>query len=198
MKQKQDLMATLREQDIGWRFLETRKIFLWGPIEDELSKDIVSKLLLLESEDPNQDITMYLNSPGGTSSAGMAIYDAMQSIRPDVSMICMGLAASMGAILLAGGTNGKRYSWPHSRIMIHQPMLYGEIYEPAANIAIRAQEIIRLRDEINLILSQHTGQPKEVIERDTARDFFMSAEEAKAYGLIDEVLVDTLTNSAEE
>lgn len=198
MKQKQDLMATLREQDIGWRFLETRKIFLWGPIEDELSKDIVSKLLLLESEDPNQDIMMYLNSPGGTSSAGMAIYDAMQSIRPDLSMICMGLAASMGAILLAGGTNGKRYSWPHSRIMIHQPMLYGEIYEPAANIAIRAQEIIRLRDEINLILSQHTGQPKEVIERDTARDFFMSAEEAKAYGLIDEVLVDTLTNSAEE
>jgi len=192
MKQEKDLMAILRERDLGWRFLETRKIFLWGVIEDDLSKDIVSKLLLLEGEDPGQDIMMYVNSPGGSASAGMAIYDAMQSVQPDISVVCMGLAASFGAVVLAGGAKGKRYSWPHSRIMIHQPMLYGEVYEPAANIAIRAQEIMRLRDELNLILATHTGQPKEIIEQDTARDFFMSAEEAREYGIIDEVLADTM------
>ena len=192
MKQEKDLMAILRERDLGWRFLETRKIFLWGVIEDDLSKDIVSKLLLLEGEDPGQDIMMYVNSPGGSASAGMAIYDAMQSVQPDISVVWMGLAASFGAVVLAGGAKGKRYSWPHSRIMIHQPMLYGEVYEPAANIAIRAQEIMRLRDELNLILATHTGQPKEIIEQDTARDFFMSAEEAREYGIIDEVLADTM------
>ena len=191
MKQDQDLMTILRERDIGWRFLETRKIFLWGVVEDELARDMVSRLLLLESEDPDQDITMYVNSPGGSASAGMAIYDAMQNVRPDISVICMGLAASFGAVVLAGGTKGKRYSWPHSRIMIHQPSMYGEIYEPAANIAIRAQEIMRLRDELNEILAKHTGQPKEVIERDTTRDFFMSPEEAKEYGIIDEVVTNT-------
>jgi len=191
MKQDQDLMAILRERDIGWRFLETRKIFLWGVVEDELARDIVSRLLLLENEDTDQDITLYVNSPGGSISAGMAIYDAMQNVQPDISVICMGLAASFGAVVLAGGTKGKRYSWPHSRIMIHQPRLYGEIYEPAANIAIRAQEIIRLRDELNQILAKHTGQPKEAIERDSTRDFFMSPEEAKEYGIIDEILTNT-------
>ena len=185
MEQDRDFMDSLREQDIAWRFLKTRKIFLWGAVDDELSRDVVSKLLLLEAENSKEDISVYLNSPGGIIPAGLAIYDAIQTIKPDVSVTCMGQAASMGAVLLAGGAKGKRFAWPHSRIMIHQPTVLGQIWGPATSIAIQSQEVLKLRDELNAILARHTGQSKETIEQDTDRDFFMSPEEAKTYGIID-------------
>ena len=175
-----------RSYDIYSRLLKDRIILLSGPIDDTVANSIVAQLLFLESEVPDKDSHLYINSPGGVVTAGMAIYDTMQYIKPDVSTICVGSAASMGSLLLTAGASGKRYALPHSRIMIHQPL--GGVQGQASEIEIHAREILRLREELNGVLAHHTGQPIEVIAQDTDRDNFMSAEAAKAYGLIDEVL----------
>ena len=175
-----------RSYDIYSRLLKDRIILLSGPIDDTVANSIVAQLLFLESEDPDKDIHLYINSPGGVVTAGMAIYDSMQYIKPDVSTICVGSAASMGSLLLTAGAAGKRYALPHSRIMIHQPL--GGVQGQASEIEIHAREILRLREELNGVLAHHTGQPIEVIAQDTDRDNFMSAQDAKHYGLIDEVL----------
>ena len=176
-----------RAYDIYSRLLKERVVFLVGPIEDNVANLIVAQLLFLESENPDKDIHLYINSPGGDVSAGLAIYDTMQFIKPDISTMCVGQAASMGALLLAGGTRDKRYCLPHSRVMIHQPM--GGFQGQASDIEIHAREILYLRERLNQLLAQHTGQDVERIERDTDRDNFLSAEEAVKYGLIDQVLV---------
>ena len=183
-----------RSYDIYSRLLKDRILLLSGPIDDTVANSIVAQLLFLESEDPDKDIHLYINSPGGVVTAGMAIYDTMQYIKPDVSTICVGSAASMGSLLLTAGAPGKRYALPHSRIMIHQPL--GGVQGQASEIEIHAREILRLREELNGVLAHHTGQPIEVIAQDTDRDNFMSAEDAKRYGLIDEVL--TRTSSTEK
>jgi ATP-dependent Clp protease protease subunit len=175
-----------RAYDIYSRLLKERVIFLVGPVDDHVANLIVAQLLFLESENPDKDIHFYINSPGGSVSAGLGIYDTMQFIKPDVSTMCVGMAASMGALLLTGGAAGKRHCLPHSRVMIHQPL--GGFQGQATDIEIHAKEILKARERLNLILSQHTGQPLDRIAQDTDRDNFMSAEEAKRYGLIDEVL----------
>ncbi len=175
-----------RAYDIYSRLLKERIIFLGGPIDDSVANVVVAQLLFLESEDPDKDIHLYINSPGGVVTAGLAIYDTMQYIKPDVSTICIGQAASMGSILLTAGAAGKRYALPHARIMIHQPL--GGAQGQSTDIQIQAKEILRLREVGNNILAHHTGQDPEKINVDTERDNFMSAEEAKAYGLIDEVV----------
>lgn len=175
-----------RAYDIYSRLLKERIIFLGGPIDDAVANVVVAQLLFLESEDPDKDIHLYINSPGGVVTAGLAIYDTMQYIKPDVSTICIGQAASMGSILLTAGAAGKRYGLPHARIMIHQPL--GGAQGQSTDIQIQAKEILRLREVGNNILARHTGQDPEKINVDTERDNFMSAEEAKAYGLIDEVV----------
>ncbi len=175
-----------RSYDIFSRMLKERVIFLVGQVEDHMANLIVAQLLFLESENPDKDIHLYINSPGGVVTAGLSIYDTMQFIKPDVSTMCMGQAASMGALLLAGGSKGKRYALPHSRMMIHQPS--GGVQGQASDIHIQAQEILSLRDRLNKIMSHHTGQTIDVIARDTDRDNFMSAEAAVQYGLIDQVL----------
>jgi ATP-dependent Clp protease protease subunit len=172
--------------DIYSRLLRERIVFLGTPIDDSVADSIVAQLLYLDAEDPEKDIQLYLNSPGGSVTAGMAIYDTIQQIRPDVVTICYGLAASMGAFLLSAGTQGKRMSLPSSRIMIHQPL--GGAQGQAVDIEIQAKEILYLKQTLNELLAEHTGQPLERIEADTDRDFFMSAEEAKDYGLIDKVI----------
>ncbi|NBI42551.1 ATP-dependent Clp endopeptidase proteolytic subunit ClpP [[Haemophilus] felis] len=176
-----------RSYDIYSRLLKERVIFLSGEVEDRMANLIVAQLLFLESEDPEKDINIYINSPGGSVTAGMAIYDTMQFIKPDIRTLCVGQACSMGAFLLSGGTPGKRAALPHSRVMIHQPL--GGYRGQASDIQIHAQEILKIKQTLNERLAAHTGQPIERIERDTDRDNFMSAEEAKAYGLVDEVLV---------
>ncbi len=175
-----------RAYDIYSRLLKDRIVFIGGPIEDHLADLVVAQLLFLESEDPEKDISLYLNSPGGVVTAGLAIYDTMQYIKPDVSTICIGQAASMGAVLLAAGAKGKRYALPNSRIMMHQPS--GGAQGMASDIEIQAGEILRIKENLNNILATHTGQPLKRVKKDTDRDFFMSAEEAKTYGLIDEVV----------
>jgi ATP-dependent Clp protease protease subunit len=175
-----------RAYDIYSRLLKERVIFLVGPIHDSMANLIVAQLLFLESENPDKEIHLYINSPGGSVSAGMAIYDTMQFIKPDVSTLCTGLAASMGAFLLAAGTKGKRYCLPNSRVMIHQPS--GGFSGQASDIEIHAKEVLYLKRKLNEMMAQHTGQPIEVIERDTDRDNFMGAEDAVKYGLIDRVL----------
>jgi ATP-dependent Clp protease, protease subunit len=175
-----------RAFDIYSRLLRERIIFLGTPVMDEVADSIVAQLLFLDAEDPEKDVQIYINSPGGSVTAGMAIYDTMQQIRPDVVTICFGLAASMGAFLLAGGAKGKRMSLPSSRIMIHQPS--GGAQGQSADIEIQAREILYLKKRLNEMLASHTGQTLERIEADTERDFFMSAEEAKTYGLIDQVV----------
>ena len=175
-----------RAYDIYSRLLKDRVIFLSGEVEDNMANLIVAQLLFLESEDPDKDINLYINSPGGSVTAGMAIYDTMQYIKPDVRTICVGQACSMGAFLLAGGAADKRGALPHARIMIHQPL--GGFRGQASDIQIHAQEILKIKSTLNERLAFHTGQPIETIERDTDRDNFMSAEEAKNYGLIDKVL----------
>jgi len=175
-----------RAYDIYSRLLKERVIFIVGPIEDYMANLVVAQLLFLESENPDKDIYLYINSPGGVVTAGMSIYDTMQFIKPDVSTLCIGQAASMGAFLLAGGAAGKRYALPNSRIMIHQPL--GGFQGQASDIKIHAEEIIKLRHRLNELLSLHTGQAIEVIEKDTDRDKFLSAAEAVEYGLIDQVL----------
>jgi ATP-dependent Clp protease, protease subunit len=175
-----------RAYDIYSRLLKDRVIFCVGPVEDYMANVIVAQLLFLESENPDRDISLYINSPGGHVTAGLAIYDTMQFIKPAVSTICIGQAASMGAVLLAGGAKGKRFALPHSRIMIHQPL--GGMQGQAADMEIHAREILYTRDRLNQILATHSGQPVDKIKNDTDRDNFMRAEDAAAYGLIDQVL----------
>jgi ATP-dependent Clp protease, protease subunit len=175
-----------RSYDIYSRLLKDRIVFLGGPINDDVANLVTAQLLFLESDDPEREINMYINSPGGSVTAGMAIYDTMQFVKPAVSTLCVGQAASMGAVLLAAGTKGRRYALPHSRIMIHQ--LSGGFEGQATDIDIQAREALRLREILNNILTSHTGQPLKRIEKDTDRDFFMNAERAAEYGIIDEVI----------
>ena len=175
-----------RAFDIYSRLLKERVIFLVGPVDDHTANLVVAQLLFLESENPDKDINLYINSPGGIVTAGLAIYDTMQFIKPDVSTMCLGQAASMGALLLAAGAEGKRFALPHSRVMIHQPL--GGYQGQASDIDIHAREILKMREQLNQILASHTGQKVETIANDTERDNFMGAEAAKAYGLIDTVL----------
>ncbi len=177
-----------RAYDIYSRLLRERIIFLVGPVEDHVANLVVAQLLFLESENPDKDIHLYINSPGGTVSAGLAIYDTMQFVRPDVSTMCVGQAASMGALLLAGGAKGKRYCLPHSRLMIHQPL--GGFHGQASDVDIHAREILKLRERLNEVLAEHTGQPLKKIAADTERDRFMGGEEGVAYGLVDRVLAN--------
>lgn len=175
-----------RAYDIYSRLLKERVIFLVGPVEDQMANLVVAQLLFLESENPDKDVHLYINSPGGSVSSGLSIYDTMQFVNPDVSTLCIGQAASMGAVLLAGGTQGKRYCLPHSRTMIHQPL--GGFQGQATDIEIHAREIIQARERLNAILAKHTNQPIERIQEDTDRDFFLGAEQSVDYGLADEVL----------
>ncbi|MBE9609687.1 ATP-dependent Clp endopeptidase proteolytic subunit ClpP [Chitinilyticum piscinae] len=177
-----------RSYDIYSRLLKERVVFLVGPVNDQTANLVVAQLLFLESENPDKDIHLYINSPGGSVTAGMSIYDTMQFIKPQVSTLCIGMAASMGAFLLAGGAEGKRFALPNSRIMIHQPLI-GGLAGQASDIEIHAKELIKTKRQLNELLAKHTGQSVETIERDTDRDNFLSSAEAKAYGLIDEVLV---------
>jgi ATP-dependent Clp protease protease subunit len=177
-----------RAYDIYSRLLKDRIIFLGTAMNDEIANLIIAQLLFLESEDPDKDINFYVNSPGGMVTAGLAVYDTMQYIKPDITTVCIGQAASMGAVLLAAGTKGKRYSLPNSRILIHQPM--GGFQGQASDIEIQAKEILRMKDRLNQILVAHTGKNLESIQKDTDRDFFMSGEEAKRYGLIDHVIAN--------
>lgn len=184
-----------RAYDIYSRLLKERVVFAVGPVEDYMANVVVAQLLFLESENPDKDIHLYINSPGGSVSAGLAIYDTMQFIKADVSTMCIGQAASMGAVLLAGGAKGKRYCLPHSRMMIHQPL--GGFQGQATDIDIHAREILLVRERLNKILSLHTGQPLERIQADTDRDNFMGAEQSRDYGLIDEILVARRAAAAE-
>jgi len=183
-----------RAYDIYSRLLKDRIIFLGTPINDEIANLLIAQFLFLESDDPEKDINFYINSPGGVVTAGLAVYDTMQYIKPDVTTVCIGQAASMGAVLLAAGTHGKRYSLPNARILIHQPM--GGFQGQASDIAIQAKEILRMKETLNGILVQHTGKAMEQIQTDTDRDFFMSGFEAKEYGIVDHVITtrDDLDN----
>jgi len=175
-----------RAYDIYSRLLKDRIVFLGGQVTDDVANSVIAQLLFLESQDPKRDVKLYINSPGGSVTAGLAIYDTMQYIKCDISTICIGISASMAAVLLAAGEKGKRFALPNSEIMLHQVM--GEAGGQAVEIEISARHILRIRDNLNKILSKHTGQPLKKIEKDTDRDFFLSAEEAKAYGLIDEII----------
>ncbi len=177
-----------RAYDIYSRLLKDRIIFLGTAINDEVANLLIAQLLFLESEDPSREINFYINSPGGSVTSGLAVYDTMQYIKPDIATVCIGQATSMGALLLAAGTTGKRYSLPSARIMIHQPM--GGVQGQASDIALQAKEILRLKDTLNDILAKHTGKPLDRIQEDTDRDFFMSGEESKKYGIIDHVIRD--------
>ncbi len=177
-----------RAYDIYSRLLKDRIIFLGSPINDEIANLLIAQLLFLESEDPDKDINFYINTPGGLVTAGLAVYDTMQYIKPDIATVCVGQAASMGALLLTAGTKGKRYSLPNSRILIHQPM--GGFQGQASDIAIQAKEILRMKETLNKILAFHTGKDLEQIQLDTDRDFFMAGDEAKEYGLIDHVIIN--------
>ncbi|MBT8368124.1 MAG: ATP-dependent Clp endopeptidase proteolytic subunit ClpP [Deltaproteobacteria bacterium] len=190
-----------RAYDIYSRLLKDRIIFLGTAMNDEIANLIIAQLLFLESEDPDKDINFYVNSPGGLVTAGLAVYDTMKYIKPDITTVCIGQAASMGAVLLAAGTHGKRYSLPNSRILIHQPM--GGFQGQASDIEIQAKEILRMKDRLNQILMEHTGKKIEDIQKDTDRDFFMSGEEAKVYGIVDHVIanrddLDNLEDSESE
>ncbi|PKR78025.1 ATP-dependent Clp endopeptidase, proteolytic subunit ClpP [Halalkalibacillus sediminis] len=175
-----------RAYDIYSRLLKDRIIMLGGPVDDNVANSIVAQMLFLAADDPDKDISLYINSPGGSITAGMAIYDTMQFIKPNVSTICVGMAASMGSFLLAAGEPGKRYALPNSEVMIHQPL--GGTQGQASDIQIHAKRIVEMREKLNKILSERTGQPMEIIERDTDRDNFMTAEQAKEYGLVDDVM----------
>jgi len=175
-----------RAYDIYSRLLKERIIFLGGPITDAVANSVIAQLLFLEHEDPKKDIKLYLNTPGGVVTAGLAIYDTMQYVKPDISTICIGIAASMGAVLLAAGKKGKRFALPNSEVLLHQVMGAGE--GPAVEVEIAARHIVKIKDRLNQILARHTGQPISRIEKDTDRDFWLSAEEAKNYGLVDQVI----------
>ena len=185
-----------RAYDIYSRLLKERVIFLVGPVDDHTANVIVAQMLFLESENPDKDINLYINSPGGSVTAGLAIYDTMQFIKPDVSTMCIGQAASMGAMLLAAGAQGKRYCLPHSRVMIHQPL--GGYQGQATDIEIHTREILKIRSQLNDLLAFHTGQPVETIATDTERDYFMGPSEAKEYGLVDELINSRKDDSEED
>jgi len=190
------LLKEFSERNVEHSLLKTRKIFLWSQVDDDSAKAIVTRLLSLDAQDPEAEIVLYINSPGGSVSDGLAIYDAMQAISAPVSTVCTGLAASMGAVLLAGGHEGRRFTWPHARIMIHQPLIMGTITGRATDLDIHAREMLRTREEINRLLSIHTGQEVDKIAKDTDRDFYMSPDEAKEYGLIDDVLTTSAIPAA--
>jgi len=173
--------------EIEEQMLKRREIFLWGEINDESAETVVKKILYFDSVN-NEDITIYVNSPGGVISSGLAIYDAMQYAKSPICTVCMGQAASFGAVVLCAGTKGKRLVWEHARVLIHQPLISGNMFGPASDIQIQAEEMLRIRDKLNEILAKHTGQPVKKIVEDTDRDFFMSAEEAKKYGIIDKIV----------
>lgn len=179
-----------RAYDIYSRLLKDRIVFIGTPIDDVISNLVIAQMLFLQMEDPDKDINVYINTPGGAVTSGLAIYDTIQFVKPDVATYCVGQATSMGALLLSAGTKGKRFALPHARIMIHQP--WGGIKGAAADISIQAKEILRLRDKINELLAKHTGQTLDKIQKDTDRDYFMSAQEAKEYGLVDEVIIGKL------
>jgi len=187
----EDLLKSLQEKTLEQSLYKARKIFLWSDVNDESAKAVVTRLLSLDTENPDEEIVLYINSPGGSVHDGMAIYDAMLAIQAPVSTVCMGMAMSMGSFLLAAGEPGRRFAWPHARIMIHQPLIMGTVTGTATDLDIRARETIRLREELNELYAKHTGQDVEKIAKDTDRDFFMSAEEAKAYGLLDDVITTT-------
>jgi ATP-dependent Clp protease protease subunit len=186
------MLQHLQQDQLESHLFKTRKIFLWSAIDDETAKAVVARLLALEDETPEAEISLYINSPGGATHAGLAIYDAMQTIRAPVSTICTGMAASMSSLLLAGGATGRRFAWPHARIMMHQPLLLGTVTGVATDLDIRAREMLRLRDNINRLYAHHTGQEAERIAHDTDRDYWMSAAEARDYGLIDAILTTTV------
>jgi len=177
-----------RSYDIYSRLLKDRIIFIGTPINDDISNLVIAQLLFLESDDPSKDIYIYINSPGGVVNAGLAIYDTMQYVKPEIATVCIGQAASMSALLVGAGAKGKRYALPNSRIMLHQPM--GSFYGQATDIEIQAKEILKMKEKLNRILQKHTGQPLEKIAADTERDYYMSGEEAREYGLVDEVIIE--------
>lgn len=183
MKQMKKMMVGSEMEE---KFLTRREVFLWGEINDESAEAIVKRILFFDGQG-NDDITLYINSPGGVITAGLAVYDAMQYAKSDVVTVCMGQAASMAAVILCAGAKGKREAWGHARVLIHQPLISGNMFGPASDIQIQAEEMLRVRDNLNQILSDHTGQPIKKIQEDTDRDFFMSAEEAKKYGIIDKI-----------
>ena len=181
-----DMKNALAGSEMEEQFLKRREIFLWGEVHDESAENIVKKILFFDGIN-DDDITLYINSPGGVISAGLAIYDAMRYAKSDVSTVVMGQAASMGAVLLCAGTKGKRFAWENSRVLIHQPLISGNMYGPASDIQIQAEEMLRTREKLNQILANHTGQSMKTITEDTDRDYFMSADEAKKYGIVDKV-----------
>ena len=187
----EDLLKNLQEKNLELSLYKARKIFLWSDVNDESAKAVVTRLISLDIEDPREEIVLYINSPGGSVTDGMAIYDAMLAIEAPVSTVCMGMAMSMGSFLLAAGEPGRRFAWPHARIMIPQPLIMGTVTGTATDLDIRAKETIRLRGELNELYAKHTGQDVEKIANDTDRDFFMSAQEAKEYGLLDDVIMTT-------
>ncbi|MBE7438279.1 MAG: ATP-dependent Clp protease proteolytic subunit [Spirochaetales bacterium] len=176
------------QNEIEANFLKQRKLFLWGGVDDRSARHLVERMLYLDQESPGQDITLYINSPGGVITSGMAVIDTMDLIRSDVSTVCIGLAASMGALILCKGTRGKRYVWPHSRVMIHQPLISGQIIAPAIDIKIHADEIRKTREEINRMIATASNKTVEQVELDTDRDYYLNAEESVAYGLVDGVI----------
>ena len=183
---EKELEKLIGDSEINKKFMDDRTIFLWDVVNDESARDIVKRLLYLDAQN-NEDITILINSPGGSVTDGLAIYDAMQNVKSDVKTVCMGMAASMGALLLTAGTKGKRSAWQHSRVMIHQPMIGGQIIAPASGLKIQAEEMMRTKKLLNDILVKHTGQSLDKIEKDTDRDYFMSPQEAVEYGMIDSV-----------
>jgi ATP-dependent Clp protease protease subunit len=188
-KDKEDMMKSMMApgREIEEQFLKRREIFLWGEINDESAEAIVKKILYFDGQG-TEDITIFINSPGGVISSGLAIYDAMQFAKADIATVCMGQAASMASVLLTAGTKGKRSVWEHARVLIHQPLISGNMFGPASDIQIQAEEMLRLREKLNQMLADHTGQPLKKIVEDTDRDFFMSADEAKKYGIVDKVI----------
>ncbi|MBU45759.1 MAG: ATP-dependent Clp protease proteolytic subunit [Spirochaetaceae bacterium] len=190
MSKQNDLLDQFNpvHSEIERKFLEKRQIYLWGGVDDDSARYLIDRLLYLEAMDPGKDITLFINSPGGVITSGMAVVDTMHMISSDVSTVCMGLAASMGAVLLTVGTKGKRMAWPHARIMIHQPLISGQIVAPAIDIKIHAEEIRKTREEINRIIAETTGKPMEQVEKDTDRDFYLTSQEAMEYGIIDSVM----------
>lgn len=187
-EQKDDILKNMMPgREIEEQFLKRRQIFLWGEINDETAESIVKKILYFDAQN-DEDISIFINSPGGVISSGLAIYDAMQYAKSDVATICMGQAASMASVLLTAGAKGKRSVWEHARVLIHQPLISGNMFGPASDIQIQAEEMLRLREDLNQMLANHTGQSMKKIVEDTDRDFFMSAEEAKKYGIVDKVI----------
>jgi ATP-dependent Clp protease protease subunit len=187
-EQKDDILKNMMPgREIEEQFLKRRQIFLWGEINDETAESIVKKILYFDAQN-SEDIALFINSPGGVISSGLAIYDAMQYAKSDIATICMGQAASMASVLLTAGAKGKRSVWEHARVLIHQPLISGNMFGPASDIQIQAEEMLRLREDLNQMLANHTGQSMKKIVEDTDRDFFMSAEEAKVYGIVDKVV----------